>query len=70
MGPNQSLTTDELIDILLYATPKSWQKEISRQGFDPMNHDLNTIVSFMECIEETEDFKHKQPSVARKAPPV
>ena len=69
MGPNQSLTTDELIDILLFATPRSWQREMSRQGFDPMNHDLNTIVSFMERLEETEDFEHKQPPVVRKASP-
>ena len=28
--PNQSLGTDELLDILLYATPKGWQKEMER----------------------------------------
>ena len=33
----QSLLTDELLDIILFGTPKSWQKEMERQGFDPMD---------------------------------
>ena len=68
MDPNQSITIDELIDILLFVTPKSWQKEMSCQGFDPMIHDLNSIVSFMEHIEETEEFEPCHDSSSKKVP--
>ena len=34
-GPNQELSQDELIEILLYGTPKSWQREMDRQGLIP-----------------------------------
>jgi len=32
----QSLGSDEISDTLLYGTPKSWQREMDCQGFDPM----------------------------------
>jgi len=31
----QSLGEDEIVDILLCGTPKSWQREMDCQGFDP-----------------------------------
>ena len=34
--PDQNLSMDELTDIILFGTPKSWQREMERQGFDPM----------------------------------
>jgi hypothetical protein len=52
----QSLNGDEIIDILLYGTPKSWAKEMDRQGFDPMDHTPAEVVDFMEQIETAEDF--------------
>ena len=52
----QSLGGDEMLDIVLYGTPKSWQKEMDRQGFDPMDNTLNAVVDFMERIEATDDF--------------
>ena len=52
----QELSPDELLDILLFGTPKSWQKEMERQGFDPMDHTMREVVEFMERIEATEDF--------------
>ena len=51
-----SLSQDEIIDILLYGTPKSWQKEMDRQGFDPLEKELKDIVEFMENLEEAEGF--------------
>ena len=45
-----------MLDIILYGTPKSWQKEMDRQGFDPMDDTLNAVVDFMERIEATDDF--------------
>ena len=46
--PDQALGANELVDILLYGTPKLWQKEMERQGFDPITHTANQVVEFME----------------------
>jgi hypothetical protein len=56
------LTDDELLDIVLFGTPKSWQKEMERQGFDPMEHTLTEVVGFMEQIEASEAFDPKPPA--------
>lgn len=55
-----SITNDELLDIILYGTPKSWQNEMERQGFDPMEHTLNEVITFMERIEATEEFEGRK----------
>ena len=52
----QKFSPDEFVDILLYGTPKSWQKEMERQGFDPIQHTPMEVVNFMERIETAEDF--------------
>jgi len=52
----QCLTPDEIIDILLFGTPKSWQREMDRQGFDPLASTVTQVVEFRECIEMSEDF--------------
>ena len=61
-GVNQELSQDELLDIMLFGTPKSWQKEMERQGFDPMDNSLNEVVAFMEQIEASEDYEKPSPS--------
>ena len=69
-NPNQSLSNDEIIEILLYGTPKSCQKEMSRQEFDPMSTTVQELVNFMERIEEAEGFDTndaEQPSVKPRA---
>ena len=53
--PNQALTDDELLDILLYGTPRSWQNEMDRQGFDPVEKGFYPTVEFMENLEGLED---------------
>jgi len=53
---SQCLAADEMIDVLLFGTPKSWQREMDRQGFDPLTHTPNEVVAFMERIEMSEDF--------------
>lgn len=55
-GTDQSLSEDEMIDILLHGTPRSWQTEMERQGFDPMGTHVTaaTVVDFMENIESVE----------------
>lgn len=52
---NQNFSEDELIDIVLFGTPRVWQVEMERQGFDPLEHTLAEIVDFMERIESTEE---------------
>ena len=66
-GPNQELTADELTEILLYGTPKSWQREMDRQGFDPLAQTYNEVIAFMERIEESEDpqMLDKKPSAKK-----
>ena len=44
------------MDIILFGTPKSWQKEMDRQGYDPIDHDVEEVVTFLENIEAAEDF--------------
>ena len=50
------MSKDELVDIMLHATPRSWSREMDRQGFDPVNKTLSEAVQFMERIEQAEDF--------------
>jgi len=52
----QSLAEDKIVDILLYGTPKSWQKEMDHQGFDPLGHAPMEVISFMERIDASEEF--------------
>jgi len=52
----QCLTPDEIIDILLFGTPKIWQHKMDRQGFDPLAKTVTEVVEFMERIEMSEDF--------------
>jgi hypothetical protein len=42
---------DKVINILLFATPNSWQVEMEKQNWDPMDHTPTEVVNFMECIE-------------------
>lgn len=53
---NQELTADEIVDIILYGVPKSWIREMDRQGFDPMDSTPGEVVDFLEQIETAEDF--------------
>ena len=54
-GNGQFLGTDEVLDILLFGTPRSWQTEMDRQGFDPIEKGLLATVDFMENLESTEE---------------
>jgi len=53
---SQCLSDDEIINILLWGTPKSWQRQMDRQGFDPLAKTLTEVAEFMECIKMSEDF--------------
>jgi len=52
----QCLTPDEIIDILLFGAPKSWQRKMDRQGCDPLAQTVTKVAEFMESIEMSEDF--------------
>jgi hypothetical protein len=56
---NQMLANDEVIDILLFATPNSWQVEMEKQNWDPMDHTIGEVINFMECIENAEEMSRK-----------
>ena len=55
-GDEQHLKDDEIIDILCYGTPKSWSREMDRQGFDPLIATPVQVVDFLEPIEQAKDF--------------
>jgi len=67
-GPNQGLGEDEVLDIVLYATPKSWQREMDKQGFDPLEHNLDEVIDFMERIEASEDFDSSKDTKTKDKP--
>ena len=52
---HQALSSDELLDILLHGTPRSWQNEMDRQGFDPIERGYYPTVDFMENLEGLEE---------------
>ena len=53
---NQQLQDDEILDVVLFGTPKSWEREMDKQGFDPFSTDLNQVVAKLEDIEMAEGF--------------
>ena len=44
----QSLTDDEVLDVFIYATLSSWQREMERQGFDPYVNSIIDTINFAE----------------------
>jgi len=52
---NQCLSDDEIIDILLWGAPKSSQRKMDRQGFDPLAKTLTEVAEFIEHIKMSED---------------
>jgi hypothetical protein len=66
-GNGQSFGDSDLIDILLFATPKKWQREMDRMGFDPLTHSSVELLIFMENCELMEDYdKADKPAAAKK----
>ena len=56
---NQELDEDEIIDILEFGIPHSWQNNMVLQGFDPMESTLAELVDFCERHEFTEGNKQR-----------
>ena len=70
-GHTQSFSADELIDIILYGIPRSWHKEMERQGFDPYeaNKTPSELIGFLEQIESAEEFDTHSDSNNNKKKP-
>jgi hypothetical protein len=46
--------------------PKSWQVEMDRQGWDPLDKTLPDVIDFIENIEAAEDHSRQSDTVAKK----
>ena len=51
----QFLSEDDILNILLFGTPQSWQNKMDCQGFDPVEKGLLATVTFMENLESVKD---------------
>lgn len=51
---NQEIDEEEIIDIIEFGIPHSWQKHMVLQGFDPLENTLAELVAFCERHEFTE----------------
>jgi hypothetical protein len=60
---SSALSHDNLIELLEFANPTSWQKHMVLQGFNPVTEPLSKLVEFCERIEyaETVDSAAKKP---------
>jgi hypothetical protein len=45
-GEDQKLMEDELIGIILNATPNSWSQEMDHQNFDPKCQSIHSLLQF------------------------
>ena len=53
-GDAQKLDKDDLVEILEFAVPARWQKDMLYQGFNASEHTATKVVKFCECLEFTE----------------
>ena len=53
-GQNQKMATDEIKEIVEFAAPQSWQKELLRQGVDVTKKSIEELVDFFERLEISE----------------
>ena len=65
-GNDQYFTQSDMIDILLFATPKIWQKEMDRMGFDPLTSTAIELLVFMENCEAMESYEKNDKTVVKK----
>ena len=52
--PATSLDNNELLDLMEFGIPASWQRELVKIGFDPTNHTIQEFQEFCERMELTE----------------
>jgi hypothetical protein len=69
-GAAQSLSNEELLEIVLFGIPKSWNKEMDRQDFDPFREaSIAKLVAFCERMESAEDFTPDHQKKAKGSAP-
>ena len=66
---NQSLASDEIVDIVLYAIPNSWKKELDRQGKDPDELGETDLVRLLEQYEAAEQYDTKKSETKKTSSP-
>ena len=65
-GQNQELEDEEIIDIIEFGIPHSWQKHMVLQGFDPIEGTQADLVAFCERHEFTESNLEKNENNSAK----
>jgi hypothetical protein len=66
---NQELPEEEVLDLLEFGVPNSWQKNMVLQGFEPLNHTASEFVAFCERHEFTEgSLDNSEKNVAKPKP--
>ena len=65
---DNKLSEDELLDIILFGTPPSWQNEMERQNFDPIEAGIHGTVDFMEGVEASEPSSEVSKPKAKTSP--
>ena len=69
VDPDKHLFDDSsLLAIIEYGLPNSWNKEMFRQGFDPIEHTIEEVVEMCERMEQAEPEEAKKPESAKKRP--
>ena len=56
----QSLSNDELIDIITYGIPKSWVRKMDEHDFDPFTKGIHELINFCERMESSENFERNE----------
>ena len=62
----EKLPDDEIVDLLEFGVPNSWQKAMILQDFDPLQKTVREFIQFCERLEQVE---HTDGSVPVKNPP-
>ena len=60
---SEKIGEDELKDILDFGNPRSWQKQMILQGFDPIEKSMKEFTDFCERLERTQELEPNQPDV-------
>ena len=63
---NQQLPDEEILDIIIFGIPKSWEKEMDCQGFDPLDRSLADVIAKLEDVESAEGFDAEATKVPAK----
>ncbi len=51
---NQARQMDELLEILEFVTPVSWQQQMTHHGIDPLQQMIAQFVQFSKCLKSME----------------